>query len=70
MTAEQLETEDIESAHTLEEVAKGFGTELPALLEYLSLPAFVPGSTKIRDLEDIDEHVTTKTIRNKMEGFI
>ena len=35
MTAEQLETEDIESSHTLEEVAKGFGTELPTLLEYL-----------------------------------
>jgi hypothetical protein len=37
VTAEQLETEDIESSHAL---------------------------------EDIEENVTTKTVRNKMEGFI
>jgi ferredoxin len=70
VTAGKLQAEDIKSSHTLQQVAEGFGIDLNTLLEHLSLPASVPGSTKIRDLEDIDESVTIKTVRSRMERFI
>jgi len=54
---------------TLIEPAMGFNASLDILLEFLTLPEGVPGSTKLRDLEDINASMTTKAIRSKMSTF-
>lgn len=64
-----LKAEEIKSSMTLEELAMGFNASLNTLLKFLSLPQDVPGSTKLRDLEDIDESMTTKSVRSKMSSF-
>jgi polyferredoxin len=64
-----LKAEEIKSSMTLEELAAGFNASLDALIEFLTLPEGVPASTKLRDLEDIDESLTTKAVRSKMSSF-
>jgi ferredoxin len=65
----KLATEEIKSSLTLNELALGFGTDIHTIREYLALPATVAGDTKLRDLEDINESLTTKAVREKMESF-
>ena len=69
VTQGTLKVEEIKSSMTLEELATGFNTSVEALIDFLTLPEDVPGSTKLRDLEDIDESITTKTVRSKMSSF-
>ncbi len=64
-----LKAEEIKSSMTLEELATGFNVSLDTLIAFLSLPESVPGSTKLRDLEDIDDSMTTKAVRSKMSTF-
>ncbi len=64
-----LKAADIKASFTLRELADGFGTTVDELMEYLKLPAEISGDTKLKDIEDIDETITTRIIRDKMENF-
>ncbi len=65
----RMKIEEIRSSLTIDELAVGFSLEVPFLLEYLGLPDTLPGSTRLKDIEDVVEDVTTRTIRARMEAF-
>ena len=61
--------DEITSGMTLNVLARGFGTTESVLLTYLRLPADTSPDTRIRDLEDIVEALTTPVVRELMAGF-
>ncbi len=69
VTRGELDPEEITSSMTLEQLAQGYGTDVSTLRSFLSLPETVGGDIKLRDLEDIVEGVTTKTVRERMKEF-
>ena len=64
-----LSVEQISGALSLEELAKGFDTSLETLKDFLELPAEISGSTRLRDIEDLVETLTTPLIRERMQAF-
>ena len=54
---------------TLNDLAKGFDCSLEILLNYLDLPSDMSGDTKLKDIEDVIETVTTGVIKDKMASF-
>ena len=65
----KLEIDDIKASMTLDDLAKGFDSTLVTLLHYLGLPSDMSGDTKLKDIEDVIETVTTAVIRGKMASF-
>ncbi len=65
-----LKIEDISSSMTLEELALGIGIDVNALKELLLLPSSAQKTTKIRDLEDLDESITTRVVRERVENLL
>lgn len=66
---EALTPDQISGALSLEELAAGFDTSLEALKEFLGIPSELPGSTRLRDIEDTVETLTTPLIRERMRSF-
>jgi polyferredoxin len=65
----ELSADRIDGALSLEELARGFGTTPENLKDFLGLPAEVSGSTRLRDIEDVVEDLTTPLIRERMRTF-
>ncbi|MCK5673065.1 MAG: hypothetical protein KAH95_06800, partial [Spirochaetales bacterium] len=65
----KLVVDDIKASMTLEELAVGFNTTLENLQNYLELPADMPGETKLKDIEDVVETVTTGALKRMMAEF-
>lgn len=61
-----LTPEDIKGSITIKELSDGFNIPADKILDYLGLPSDLDLSTKVRDLEDIDESITLPVIRDKM----
>ena len=49
---------------TLKELGGGFNMDTSTILEILALPYEIPDSTRIFDLEDIDDALTMKTVKS------
>jgi hypothetical protein len=52
----------VRGSMTLEELAKGFDADVETILTVLGIPSDVPDSTKIFDLEEINESITIHTM--------
>ncbi|MBN1699441.1 MAG: 4Fe-4S binding protein [Spirochaetales bacterium] len=65
----EMKAEEIEPAMTIADVAKGFGMTPETLNGILALPPDIPGSTKIRDLEDIRDGLTTRLVRELLGPY-
>jgi ferredoxin len=69
LAVEGLTPDRISGELSLEELASGFDTNLDALKDFLELPAEISGSTRLRDIEDTVETLTTPLIRERMRSF-
>lgn len=67
--AAALDADQISGELTLEQLAAGFDTSLESLKSYLGLPPEISGSTRLRDIEDSVETLTTPLIRERMRDF-
>ncbi len=65
----ELIVDDIKASMSLDELARGFGSTLEAMLSYLDLPSDMSGDTKLKDIEDVIETATTGVIRRKMSEY-
>jgi polyferredoxin len=61
-----LTAEQIKGSMSLEDIAAGMGIDIPALNDILGLPDTVPGSIRLYELEDIDENLTTGSVRTRI----
>ncbi len=67
--AVELKIEDIKGTMTLAELAAGFATDFKSLKTFLELPEGITPETKVMDMEDIDENITLRLVRQKLENF-
>jgi len=62
--------EDIKGPMTLSELSSNLKLEIPELLNILEVKEPLDGSIKLRDIEDINEQITIKYIRRKVEPLL
>ena len=55
---------------TIDELAKGFDMKVDTLLTVLGIPSDVPCSTKIFDLEEINESITINTVKKELSKYL
>jgi ferredoxin len=70
VTQGALRVEEIKGSMTLEELARGFDMDVTAMAGVLSIPPEIPDSTRLFDLEDVDESLTMKTLRERLEHYV
>jgi ferredoxin len=63
----RLTAEEIKSSMSLQDIARGFGMDMETLVTVLGLPEGVSSSTKLYDLEIIEESLTARSVRAKIE---
>ncbi len=61
-----LSSETIKGSITLNDIAEGYGKDVLQVLEILGLDADTDITTKVRDIEDINETLTLPVIRGKL----
>lgn len=61
-----LTADDIKGSFTIIELAEGYGIPVNELILYLNIPGEVESDNKLRDIEDFDESITLRVIRDKM----
>jgi len=66
----KLSIQEIEGMMSLGEIASGLGMEVTQVRGLLNLPSGVPGSTRLIDLEDIDETLTVNTIKDLLSDRV
>jgi ferredoxin len=62
----ELRIQELKGSMTIGELAAGFDTEVNTILTVLGIPADTPDSTKIFDLEEIDESITIHTVKTEL----
>ena len=65
-----LKPEEISGSMTVEELAHGLDVKWSRLKQILDLPPAAAKTTKIRDLEDMDEELTTPVLRARVEEWL
>ncbi len=65
-----LSIQEVKSSMTLKELAKGFDLEIETIISILEIPHDVPDSTRIFDLEEIDELMTLKTVKTELSKYL
>ena len=65
-----LSIQEVKSSMTLKELAKGFDLEMETIISILEIPHDVPDSTRIFDLEEIDELMTLKTVKTELSKYL
>jgi ferredoxin len=70
ITRGELLVHDVKGSMTLDELAKGFDMNVDTLLTVLGIPPDVPESTKIFDLEDINESITINTVKMELSKYL
>ena len=65
-----LTAEDIKSSMSLNELAEGFSMDMETLMKVLDIPANVSESTKLFDLEEIDETITASRVRKMIKEYM
>lgn len=65
-----LSIQEVKSSMTLKELAKGFDLEMETIISILEIPHDVPDSTRIFDLEEIDELMTLKTVKTELSEYL
>lgn len=66
----ELVIHEVRGSMTLEELAKGFDADVETILTVLGIPSDVPDSTKIFDLEEINESITINTVKIKLSKYL
>ena len=66
----ELSIQEVKSSMTLKELAKGFDLEMETIISILEIPHDVPDSTRIFDLEEIDELMTLKTVKTELSEYL
>ena len=62
--------QEVKSSMTLEDLAVGLDLDVETVIRVLEIPPDVPVSTKIFDLEDINELMTLKTIKSELSQYL
>ena len=66
----QLVLQDIKGSMTLKEIARGLNMDMETLASILGIPTEIPDSTRVYDLEDIDEYLTMKNVKGKLSEYL
>lgn len=66
----QLVLQDIKGSMTLKEIASGLSMDTETLASILGIPTEIPDSTRVYDLEDIDEYLTMKNVKGKLSEYL
>ena len=66
----QLVLQDIKGSMTLKEIARGLSMDMETLASILGIPTEIPDSTRVYDLEDIDEYLTMKNVKGKLSEYL
>ena len=66
----ELLVHDVKGSMTLHELAKGVDMNVDTLLTVLGIPPDVPDSTKIFDLEEINESITINTVKMELSKYL
>ncbi len=65
----KITPEEIKGSMTLKELAKSFNIDINTINKVLGIPPDIPDSTRIFDLEDIDELMTVKNVKLKLSKY-
>jgi NAD-dependent dihydropyrimidine dehydrogenase PreA subunit len=61
---------ELKGSMTLRDLATGFEMEMETVFSILGIPPQVPDSTKIYDLEEIDESITMHTVKTEFSKYL
>jgi len=61
---------ELKGSMTLRDLATGFDMEMETVFTLLGIPPQVPDSTKIYDLEEIDESITMHTVKMELSKYL
>jgi hypothetical protein len=61
---------ELKGSMTLRDLATGFDMETETVFNLLGIPSHVPDSTKIYDLEEIDESITMHTVKMELSKYL
>jgi len=61
---------ELQGSMTLRDLATGFDMEMETVFTLLGIPSHIPDSTKIYDLEEIDESITMHTVKMALSKYL
>jgi ferredoxin len=65
----ELVMNELKGSMTLRDLATGFDMEIETVFTLLGIPSHIPDSTKIYDLEEIDESITLHTVKTELSKY-
>ena len=66
----ELVMNELKGSMTLRDLATGFDMEMETVFTLLGIPPHIPDSTKIYDLEEIDESITMHTVKIELSKYL